>query len=210
MELSDVGLRTRAMAAATGTVQKKRRRLNGDGDAEFKATSSRASTTSYIQLRSRRILVDHHRLNENRCLSSNLDHDDDVSCCSSNIGSSDKRIIQLPDLEVESMEVETSTHLNFRERSLFSVSSVNSSRRETTPSSELRAEPEALDSTSRQSEANSRRRSTAEKMPTEAELEEFFAAAEKKVKQQFAEKYNYDIVKDEPLEGRYQWVRLNP
>ncbi|TYJ10429.1 hypothetical protein E1A91_A11G207200v1 [Gossypium mustelinum] len=199
MELSDIGLRSRAMAAATGTVQKKRRRLNGDGDAEFKATSSRASTTSHIQLRSRRILVDHHRLNENRCLSPNLDHDDDVSCCSSNIGSSEKRIIQLPDLEDESMEVETSTHLNFRE-----------SRRETTPSSEFRAETEELDSTSRQSEANSCSRSTAEKMPTEAELEEFFAAAEKKVKEQFAEKYNYDIVKDEPLKGRYQWVRLNP
>ena len=23
-------------------------------------------------------------------------------------------------------------------------------------------------------------------------------------------RYNYDIVKDEPLEGRYEWVRLRP
>ncbi|GMI66008.1 hypothetical protein HRI_000270000 [Hibiscus trionum] len=194
MELSDVALRTRAMAS-TGIAQKKRRRVNGDGDAEFRVASS---TASYIQLRSQRILVDHSRVNENRFLSPNLDHDDDVSCCSSSIGSSEKRIIQLPDLEGERIEVETSTHLNLRER------------RETTPSSELRAEPEDLDSTWRPSEANSRRRSTVEKMPTEAELEEFFAASEKRVKKQFAEKYNYDIVKDKPLEGRYQWVRFNP
>ncbi|XP_039054145.1 cyclin-dependent kinase inhibitor 7-like isoform X2 [Hibiscus syriacus] len=189
MELSDVALQTPAMAT-TGTTRKKRRRFKGDGNSEFRVASSTNSMTS----RSRRILLDHRRLDESQCLSPNLDPDDDMSCCSSSIGSSEKKIIQLPDLEGESIEVEASTHLNFRER------------RETTPSSE----PEDLDSTSRPSEANSRRRSTVEKMPTEAELEEFFAAAEKKVKKQFAKKYNYDIVKDEPLEGRYQWVRLKP
>ncbi|XP_022752103.1 cyclin-dependent kinase inhibitor 7-like isoform X2 [Durio zibethinus] len=194
MKLADFGVRTQAMAA-TETVQKKRRRLNDDEEAEFKVTSS---TTSYIQLRSQRILVDHHRLNENARLSPNTDHDDDVSCCSSNIGSSSKRIIELPDLEDESIEVETSTHFSSRER------------RELKPSSELRAEAEDLDSTSRPSEANSRRVSTAENKPTEAELEEFFDVAEKKLQKQFAEKYNYDIVKDEPLEGRYEWVRLKP
>ncbi|OMO56687.1 Cyclin-dependent kinase inhibitor [Corchorus capsularis] len=202
MELADVGVRTRAMAS-TETAKNKRRRLNDDEEeeeAEFKVTSSTTSTTSYIQLRSRTIPVDHHhRLNENRCSSPNLDHDDDVSCCSSNMGSNDKRIIELPDLEDESIEVETSTHFSSRE-----------SGRETTPTSELRAEPEDLDSTSRPSEASSRRRSTVEKMPTEAELEEFFVAAEKKLQKQFTEKYNYDIVKDEPLEGRYEWVRLKP
>ncbi|XP_022740276.1 cyclin-dependent kinase inhibitor 7-like isoform X2 [Durio zibethinus] len=196
MELADVRVRTRAMA--TETIQKKRRRLNDDEEAEFKLTSSNTSRMTYIQLRSRKILVDHHRRNENRCLSPNSDHDDDVSCCSSNIGPSEKRIIELPDLEDESIEVETSTHFSSRER------------RETTPSSELGPEPEDLDSTSRPSEANSHRRSTVEMMSTEAELEEFFATAEKKLQKQFAEKYNYDIAKDEPLEGRYEWVRLKP
>ena len=199
MELPDVGVRTPAVEA-TETVKKKRRRLNEEEEeeAECKVTSSTTSTTSYIQLRSRRILVDHRRNDENRCSSPNSDHDDDVSCCSSNIGSSDKKIMELPDLEDESIEVETSTHFSSRER------------REPTPTSQLRAEPEDLDSTSRTSEANSRRRSTVEKMPTEAELEDFFAAAEKKLQKRFAEKYNYDIVKDEPLEGRYEWVRLKP
>ncbi|KAE8695087.1 Cyclin-dependent kinase inhibitor 6 [Hibiscus syriacus] len=189
MELSDVAIQPPAMVT-TGTTPKKCKRLNGDGNSEFRVASSTISMTS----RSGRILVDQRRLNESQCLSPNLDPDDDMSCCPSSIGSSEKRNIQLPDLEGESIEVEASAHLNFRER------------RETTPSSEQ----EDLDSTSRTSEANSRRRSTVEKMPTEVELEEFFAAAEKQVKKQFAEKYNYDIVKDEPLEGRYQWVRLNP
>ncbi|PIN15303.1 hypothetical protein CDL12_02585 [Handroanthus impetiginosus] len=49
-----------------------------------------------------------------------------------------------------------------------------------------------------------------ENMPSAAELEEFFAAAEKYEQNRFAEKYNYDIVKDVPLEGKYQWVRLKP
>ncbi|KAB1998259.1 hypothetical protein ES319_D12G076900v1 [Gossypium barbadense] len=194
MELADVGVQTRAVAT-TGRVQKKRRRLN-DGNKEEecrKVTSSTTSTTSYIQLRSRTILADRHRREGNRCLSLNSDHDDDVSCCSSNI----KRIMELPDLEDESIEVETSTHFS-------------SSERETTPLNELRAEPEDLDSTSRPSETNSRRRSTVEKMPTEAELEEFFAPAEKKLQKQFADKYNYDTVQDEPLEGRYEWIRLKP
>ncbi|CAI9786324.1 unnamed protein product [Fraxinus pennsylvanica] len=48
------------------------------------------------------------------------------------------------------------------------------------------------------------------KMPSAKELEEFFAAEEKYQQQLFAEKYNYDVVNDVPLEGRYEWVRLKP
>lgn len=101
MELADVGVQTPAVAT-TGTVQKKRRRLNDGNEEEEcrKVTSSTTSTTSYIQLRSRTILADRHRRDGNRCLSLNSDHDDDVSCCSSNIESSDKRIMELPDLDV--------------------------------------------------------------------------------------------------------------
>ncbi|KAI3769864.1 hypothetical protein L6452_00978 [Arctium lappa] len=61
------------------------------------------------------------------------------------------------------------------------------------------------------SEATSRRKpSAAATMPSAAELEEFFSKAEKYEKKRFADKYNYDIVKDAPMEGRYQWVRLKP
>lgn len=47
------------------------------------------------------------------------------------------------------------------------------------------------------------------RMPPQDEIEEFFSVAEKYEQKRFAEKYNYDVVKDAPLEGgRYQWVRL--
>ncbi|PIN10104.1 hypothetical protein CDL12_17309 [Handroanthus impetiginosus] len=81
-------------------------------------------------------------------------------------------------------------------------------RRENTPSSEVQAESGELESTARPRESNSRRCFTAEKMPSETELEEFFTAAEKNLQKQFVDKYNYDIVKDEPLEGRYEWVQI--
>ncbi|KAJ9564535.1 hypothetical protein OSB04_000501 [Centaurea solstitialis] len=50
----------------------------------------------------------------------------------------------------------------------------------------------------------------AEKMPSATELEEFFASAETELHKRFKEKYNYDIVNDTPLEGRFQWIQVNP
>ncbi|CAL5197692.1 unnamed protein product [Lathyrus oleraceus] len=47
-----------------------------------------------------------------------------------------------------------------------------------------------------------------QKMPSESELDEFFSAAEKNMQKKFENKYNFDIVKDVPLEGRYDWVEL--
>ncbi|XP_076883183.1 cyclin-dependent kinase inhibitor 3-like [Bidens hawaiensis] len=41
-----------------------------------------------------------------------------------------------------------------------------------------------------------------------AEIEEFFAAAEKEIQSRFKNKYNYDTVKDVPLKGRYEWIQL--
>lgn len=55
-----------------------------------------------------------------------------------------------------------------------------------------------------------RKPSAAAKIPSAKELEEFFSEAEKYEKKRFADKFNYDIVKDAPMEGRYQWVRLKP
>ncbi|KAL1540908.1 cyclin-dependent kinase inhibitor 7-like [Salvia divinorum] len=64
---------------------------------------------------------------------------------------------------------------------------------------EAGGESDELEST----EADPRRRS----MPSESELDEFFAAAEKKIQQKFIDKYNYDVVKEQSLEGRYEWVK---
>ncbi|KAG6436264.1 hypothetical protein SASPL_101150 [Salvia splendens] len=45
------------------------------------------------------------------------------------------------------------------------------------------------------------------KTPSAAELDDFFTEAEEYVQKRFAQKYNYDIVKDAPIQGgRYQWV----
>ncbi|GFP84558.1 cyclin-dependent kinase inhibitor 7 [Phtheirospermum japonicum] len=87
--------------------------------------------------------------------------------------------------------------------------------REATPTSELYGDSEQvlLQSLSTPKKKSSSppanpRRKIVESTPSAAELDEFFAAAEKYDRKRFVEKYNYDIVKDVPLEGKYQWVRL--
>ncbi|VVB01321.1 unnamed protein product [Arabis nemorensis] len=42
------------------------------------------------------------------------------------------------------------------------------------------------------------------------EIEEFFEFAEHKQQRHFTEKYNFDIVADNPLSGRYEWVKVLP
>ncbi|XP_071691750.1 cyclin-dependent kinase inhibitor 7-like isoform X2 [Rutidosis leptorrhynchoides] len=58
--------------------------------------------------------------------------------------------------------------------------------------------------------ASCRKPITVSNCPTAAEIDEFFSIAEKKEEKRFMDKYNYDIVNDVPMEGRYQWVRLKP
>ncbi|KAK2360684.1 Cyclin-dependent kinase inhibitor family protein [Trifolium repens] len=43
-------------------------------------------------------------------------------------------------------------------------------------------------------------------IPTSSEMDEFFDLAEKKQQAIFMEKYNFDVVNDVPLPGRYEWV----
>ncbi|XP_057973161.1 cyclin-dependent kinase inhibitor 1-like isoform X2 [Malania oleifera] len=210
MELAhEVGVRTRAralaMAAASVEAAKRRRAVGG----ELRLSSS------CIHLRSRRRVVIKPETENSVSLDASgslgrivrEDHRSSpssermlASCCSSN-GSSElvKERVTGVDLEDEAVGIETpNKYFDCRER-------------ETTPSSELRAESEDMESTARPSEGKFRPRSTAKKMPSESEIEEFFATAEKDLQKQFTEKYNYDIVKDVPLEGRYEWVQLvNP
>lgn len=93
--------------------------------------------------------------------------------------------------------------------------------RETSPSSEIcggDSEGEFMESissttTTKKEESaprNSQQLKSRTCMPSAAEIEEFFAAAEKREQKRFAEKYNYDVVKDVPLEGRYEWIPLKP
>ncbi|XP_072979488.1 cyclin-dependent kinase inhibitor 1-like [Typha angustifolia] len=82
----------------------------------------------------------------------------------------------------------------------------NRERRQTTPSSSVMDESSDLESTGWRASA---KRTTVEIKPLEAEIEEFFASAERAERDRFASKYNYDIANDAPLEGRYEWVRIN-
>ncbi|KAL0899693.1 hypothetical protein Bca101_083654 [Brassica carinata] len=50
------------------------------------------------------------------------------------------------------------------------------------------------------------------KIPTADEIEAFLSELEggDDKQKRFVEKYNFDIVNDKPLQGRYMWDRLNP
>ncbi|KAL9152315.1 hypothetical protein ABFS82_11G114400 [Erythranthe guttata] len=163
-----------------------------------------------IQLKTRRIAV---AAPEDSASSENSENstcevtDHCLASCSSSNGSTELAKGRSKFLDLEENEVAVAVEF-------FATSAGHSSdsrERETTPLSDA-AEPDSageLESTARPRETSNRRRSTAaEKMPSEAELEEFFAAAENNLHKQFTNKYNYDIVKDQPLEGRYEWVQI--
>ncbi|XP_028764110.1 cyclin-dependent kinase inhibitor 7 [Neltuma alba] len=194
-----------ALAATSSATTRKRRKPNSDEHLKFSVGSS------FVQLNSRSPVITPSETtllppaeSEARCSSLHTYEFPD-SCCSSN-GSTeqDKESIGFLDLEVESAQVETST-----------CNCSADERRDMSVTSELRAKSEDMESAEKPkekliTEANSHHKSKGKKRPTELELEEFFGAAEKDIQKRFAEKYNYDIVNDVPLEGRYEWVKLKP
>ncbi|KAL3813610.1 hypothetical protein ACJIZ3_014878 [Penstemon smallii] len=180
-----------AVAAAAG-----RKRKVGLEESEL-------STTSSVQLKTRRldVVVTPENSENSTCESINSDQVG-ASCCSSN-GSSELATKNSKFLDLKEEENEVSAEF-FPTTAGDSVDSRD--RREKMPLSEIQAESDELESTLRPKHGSNSRHTL--KMPSEAELEEFFAAAEKNMQKQFTEKYNYDIVKDEPLEGRYEWVQI--
>ncbi|KAH0688958.1 hypothetical protein KY289_016316 [Solanum tuberosum] len=45
-------------------------------------------------------------------------------------------------------------------------------------------------------------------IPTTEEIEEFFTRCELRTCKRLREKYNFDFEKEEPLEGRFEWVKI--
>ncbi|KAL3341456.1 hypothetical protein AABB24_025815 [Solanum stoloniferum] len=45
-------------------------------------------------------------------------------------------------------------------------------------------------------------------IPTTQEIEEFFTRCELRTCKRLREKYNFDFEKEEPLEGRFEWVKI--
>ncbi|CAH8384182.1 unnamed protein product [Eruca vesicaria subsp. sativa] len=72
------------------------------------------------------------------------------------------------------------------------------------------AEMDSATTTVKTEKKDRKKQEKKEKAPTQAELEDFFSAAERCQQKRFTDKYNYDIVNDTPLEGRYEWVTLKP
>nr|XP_009380907.1 PREDICTED: cyclin-dependent kinase inhibitor 1-like [Musa acuminata subsp. malaccensis] len=197
MEVTQVvGVRTRgrshslADAAAPAVKSPRRRRTGAPPSTEV------VQTSSYLQLRSRPLFM---TIRRPRLQAENSPAASDpgpaaegISQCSSN-GSSE--VVG----DGTKVEVLGSSTCNFKSRRA----------RETTPSSVVRREAGDLESTAARARMRSGSSPTVGATTTEAEIEEFFAAAETDQAQRFAEKYNYDVIGDVPLDGRFDWVRIN-
>ncbi|CAD5186363.1 unnamed protein product [Musa acuminata subsp. malaccensis] len=199
MEVTQVvGVRTRgrshslADAAAPAVKSPRRRRTGAPPSTEV------VQTSSYLQLRSRPLFM---TIRRPRLQAENSPAASDpgpaaegISQCSSN-GSSEV----VGDGTVSSLNPKT---LAGFELLLLEFT-------ETTPSSVVRREAGDLESTAARARMRSGSSPTVGATTTEAEIEEFFAAAETDQAQRFAEKYNYDVIGDVPLDGRFDWVRIN-
>ncbi|CAK9162365.1 unnamed protein product [Ilex paraguariensis] len=90
------------------------------------------------------------------------------------------------------------------------------STRESTPCSLMRdldsiATPGSTTRPTRATTANRRIRTAMQTIvPTMHEIEEFFSCVEQQQQNFFMEKYNFDVLNDLPLPGRYEWVKVNP
>ncbi|CAL5192012.1 unnamed protein product [Lathyrus oleraceus] len=88
------------------------------------------------------------------------------------------------------------------------IEGLDRSTRESTPCSLIR-DSSAIHtpgSTTRQRTHRIIREHMQRNIPTAYEMDEFFAFAEKQQQAIFMEKYNFDVVNDVPLSGRYEWV----
>ncbi|CAL9059624.1 unnamed protein product [Musa banksii] len=197
MEVTQVvGVRTRgqshslADAAAAAVKSPRRRRTAAPPSTEV------VQTSSYLQLRSRPLFMTIRRprlqAEYSPAASDPGPAAEGISQCSSN-GSSE--VVG----DGTKVEVLGSSTCNFKSRRA----------RETTPSSVARREAGDLESTAARERMRSGSSPTVGATTTEAEIEEFFAAAETDQAQRFAEKYNYDVIGDVPLDGRFDWVRIN-
>ncbi|KAJ8749539.1 hypothetical protein K2173_025734 [Erythroxylum novogranatense] len=88
------------------------------------------------------------------------------------------------------------------------------STRESTPSSlirdshTIRTPGSATKPTSSRAANQRGRNETRRNIPTTYEIEEFFACAQQQQRRLFIEKYNFDILNDVPLPGRFEWQEI--
>ncbi|KAM7271145.1 hypothetical protein ACFE04_030359 [Oxalis oulophora] len=105
---------------------------------------------------------------------------------------------------------------SYGENNHLGVVAKDRSTRESTPCSLIR-DPEKIETpcstTKEKTSASNFRRVQSDElrhMPTTRELDEFFSAAEQEQQRLFIDKYNFDIVNDLPLPGRFEWSKVTP
>ncbi|KVI09054.1 Cyclin-dependent kinase inhibitor [Cynara cardunculus var. scolymus] len=217
MEFTQVGVRTRARAmpivgeeAADNLGAVKRRKI---GNGKLRSPSSTFVQTNTFVRENYVNSAPEQDLDDSGDSSASLRSSGVPASCCSSTGSTEK--LKVSDLEEEShVEIETVARYKLDRSERFSINDYSMCSF-IIPSSEFKAKLGELDSTTvKQSSSvmiNSRRTVLpAEKMPPAAELEEFFAAAQKDLHKRFRDKYNYDIVNDIPLKGRFEWIQLKP
>ncbi|KAM0022450.1 putative cyclin-dependent kinase inhibitor domain-containing protein [Helianthus debilis subsp. tardiflorus] len=196
MEVTQVGVRTRARAMAivneeiadNSVVAVKRRKLGND---KLRSPSPTFVETKVVD---REICVNNVLKDiQNDCYDAAVSCRSSgvsASCCSSSTGSIEK----VSDLEesVDQTGTTTTYKLDGRKSTLGELESTAVNNRSTTVNN------------------SSHTVLPAEKMAPEAELEEFFVAAQEGLNERFKNKYNYDIVNDIPLKGRFEWIQVNP
>lgn len=197
MEVTRVGVRTRARAKTTKVVNEeiadklgsvKRRRLSDE--------NKRSHSSSFVQTQSINHEIYVHLTSDSSNIAASLRSGSAPASCCSSTGSVEKLKVIVSDLE-EDISAENETVVRH-----------NLDRSESTATMEVKTESVQLDScTPKQSSVTA---NSCTKMPPEAELEEFFTAANKDLTKRFTDKYNYDIVNDIPLKGRFEWIQLKP
>ncbi|KAL4577405.1 hypothetical protein LXL04_013514 [Taraxacum kok-saghyz] len=202
MEITHVGARTRARAmtmVAEETEENsgalKRRKV---GSEELRSPSSAFEQTKTLDCETYVNSALEEDTSDSYNASANLKSGGVPASSCSNIGSMGN--MKVTDLDEASFEIEAGARYK-----------LNGS--ESTPTSEFEVKSVELElCTEKSSEMTNSRRAvlSPEKIPSEADLEAFFAAAEEDLDERFKEKYNYDIVNDIPLKGRYDWVQLTP
>ncbi|XWS31288.1 hypothetical protein CRYUN_Cryun23aG0064500 [Craigia yunnanensis] len=210
---STFGSRTRA--AKTLALQRLQKTIPSPSPAQVVASSPDVSSFSYLQLRSRRLVklpspVSNETKQKQQGKESNFreekknDEKKSEGCFGKN-----REIVLGVGLCCETQEAsfgENNLDFELRDRSTREstpCSLIKDSETVATPGSttRLRSSP----STYRRGWNDVQR-----SIPTTHEMEEFFACAEKQQQRQFIEKYNFDIVNDLPLPGRYEWVQVSP
>ncbi|KAH0738328.1 hypothetical protein KY290_037033 [Solanum tuberosum] len=187
---SSLGVRTRARTLALQRLQ------SSSSTPPPPPSLSSASDSCYLQLRSRRL------------------HKPPTPIPNSENSNSHPESVSVGSVSINQKGWVTEDEISFGENNLDSEHRDRSTR-ESTPCSLVR-EVDAMvnpGSVTRRTELNTTTQRTRSfilrNIPSAHEIEEFFTFAEQQQQRLFMEKYNFDVVNDVPLSGRYEWIRVN-